>query len=150
MPRSVNAIRRPATLLLAGAMVFALAGCGTTIHSGYIASDVALQQVSVGSSRDQVLIALGTPSTTGEFGGEVFYYISQTRKQAALFLQSHIVDQKVLAVYFDSSHRVSHIADYGLQDGQVFDFVTNTTPTGGEDITFVQQILRGVSGIGGR
>ncbi len=145
MPRSASAFRRPAMMMMAGAMVVALAGCGTTTQSGYIPSDIALQQVSVGSSRDQVLIALGTPSTTGQFGGEVFYYISQTRHRAAIFLDPRIVDQRVLAVYFDANNRVTNIADYGLQDGEVFDFITNTTPTGGQDLGFLQQILRGVT-----
>lgn len=142
--------RRRALMLFAGATALVLAGCttsgglGNTRHAGYIASDAALQQVPVGSSKDQVLIALGTPSTTAEFGGDVFYYISQTRQQAVLFVQPRIVDQRVLAIYFDRNDRVERIADYGLQDGQVFDFVTQTTPTGGEDLSFVQQILRSV------
>lgn len=143
--------RRTATMLLAGATALVLAGCSTsgggigmTRQTGYIASETAIQQVPVGSSKDQVLIALGTPSTTAEFGGEVFYYISQTRKQAALFLQPRVVEQRVLAIYFDANDRVERIAEYGLQDGIVFDFVTETTPTGGEDLSFVQSILRSV------
>ncbi len=40
-----------------------------------------LDLVPVGSSRDQVLLALGTPSTTGAFDNEVFYYISQKRRR---------------------------------------------------------------------
>ena len=143
---------RPLLAGIAGTMAILLAGCATpgtegfgqTTQHGYIASEAALQQVPVGSSKDQVLIALGTPSTVGEFGGEVYYYISQTRRRAAMFLDARIIDQRVLAIYFDSRDRVSRIAEYGLQDGVVFDFVTQTTPTGGEDLTFVQQILRSV------
>ena len=97
-------------------------------------------------SREQVLIALGTPSTTAEFGGEVFYYISQTRARAVQFVNSRIVDQRILAVYFDRNGRVTQIADYGLQDGQIFDFLTRTTPTGGEDMSFLQQMFRGLFG----
>ena len=47
-----------------------------------------------------------------------------------MFLNARIIDQRVLAIYFDSRDRVVQIADYGLQDGQIFDFVTMTTPTG--------------------
>ncbi|MGD9740101.1 MAG: outer membrane protein assembly factor BamE [Bauldia sp.] len=153
--QSIVLRRRPIALLASGALALALAACGggggiggfgeVTTH-GYVVSEVALQQVPVGSSRDQVLIALGTPSTTATFTGEVFYYISQTRQRAAQFTNARIVDQRVLAVYFDGNDRVSRIADYGLQDGQVFDFVTRTTPTGGEDLNFIQQIFRGVFG----
>lgn len=145
-------LRRPTAWIMAGVAALALAGCtggggvGQVTQHGYILSDTALQQVPVGSSREQVLIALGTPSTTAEFGGEVFYYISQTRARAVQFVNSRIVDQRVLAVYLDSNGRVTRIADYGMQDGQVFDFVTRTTPTGGEDLTFIQSMFRGLFG----
>ena len=57
-----------------------------TSQHGYVVPDMALEQIPLGSSKDQVLIALGSPSTTGDFGGEVFYYISQTRKQSVAFM----------------------------------------------------------------
>ncbi|MCW5695505.1 MAG: outer membrane protein assembly factor BamE [Bauldia sp.] len=144
--------RRAVPLIAAGATALLLAACGATgggfgqtTQHGHILSDTALQQVPIGASREQVLVALGTPSTTASFGGEVFYYISQTRRQAVQFVNSQVVDQRVVAVYFDGNGRVTRVADYGLQDGVVFDFVTQTTPTGGEDLNFIQQILRGIS-----
>ncbi len=114
----------------------------TTTH-GFIMPPNALEQVPVGSSRDQALIALGTPSTTADFEGEVFYYISQTRRRPVQFMDARVIDQKVLAIYFDAARtpRVTRIAQYGLQDGRVFDFITRTTPTGGSDINFIQQLL---------
>ena len=86
---------RPAVLMLAGAMALGLAACagdgiGQTSQHGYIVSETALAQIPVGSSRDQVLIALGTPSTTAQFSGEVFYYISQTRRAPARFMQEKV------------------------------------------------------------
>ena len=149
MPQLLSALPRSLMLTLAGAAALVLTGCtgiGQTTQHGYIPSEVALQQVPVGSSRDQVLIAMGTPSTIADFGGEVFYYISQTRRRAALFLDARIVDQRVLAIYFNNNDRIERIAQFGLQDGQVFDFITLTTPTGGEDLNFVEQLLRGVLG----
>jgi outer membrane protein assembly factor BamE (lipoprotein component of BamABCDE complex) len=132
-----------AAIALAGSL--ALAGCiGETLNRGYVPSEMALEQVSVGASRDQVMIALGTPSTTADFGGEVFYYISQKAYRPVAFLNSRIVDQRVLAVYFDENQLVSQIADYGLKDGQVFDFVSRTTPTTGRDVSFVGQLLGSV------
>lgn len=121
----------------------ALGGISETYQSGYVPPPMALEQIPVGSSRDQVLIALGTPSTTAQYGGEVFYYISQTRRRPARFMRSQVVDQRVIAVYFDKKNTVERVAHYGLQDGKVFDFVTRTTPTGGSDLTFLQQVLSG-------
>ena len=91
--------------------------------------------------REQALLAFGTPTTIAEFGNEVFYYISQVSSRPVAFARSKVVDQRVLAVYFDDQERVQQIANYGLQDGRVFDFVSRTTPTGGSDVSFVSQLL---------
>jgi outer membrane protein assembly factor BamE (lipoprotein component of BamABCDE complex) len=118
-------------------------GFGQTTQHGYVVSPDALAQVPVGSSKDQVLIALGSPSTTANYGNDVFYYISQTRYRAVAFLPEKVVDQRVVAIYFDSKGKVTKIGDYGLQDGKVFDFVSRTTPTAGVDQTFIQQLFAG-------
>jgi outer membrane protein assembly factor BamE (lipoprotein component of BamABCDE complex) len=60
-------------------------------------------------------------------------------------MNTHVVDQKVLAVYFDENSQVTQIANYGLQDGQIFDFVSRTTPTGGKDYSFLTQIFSATS-----
>jgi len=137
-----------ALLPVAACSTSGIAPMSKTSQSGYVVSPVALEQVPVGSSRDQVLIALGTPSTTGNFGGEVFYYISQTRHQSAAFMQEKVVDQRVLAIYFDKDSNVERIADYGLKDGKLFDFVAKATPTRGRDDNFLAQVFQGVTGLG--
>ncbi|MEM6710844.1 MAG: outer membrane protein assembly factor BamE [Pseudomonadota bacterium] len=128
-------------------LAVALSGCAATetrTH-GFILPEDGLAQVPVGSSRDQVLIVLGTPQTTATLNeDEVFYYISQRSEQAFAFSRPQIVDQRVVAIYFDENQLVERIGDFGLQDGVVFDFVSQTTPTGGQDITFIGQILGGL------
>ncbi|WP_407940936.1 outer membrane protein assembly factor BamE [Ollibium composti] len=116
---------------------------GETLNQGYIMDQQAIDSVPVGSSREQVLLALGSPSTTATFDNEVFYYISQTRRRAVAFANPSLVDQKVLAVYFGKDGRVTQIANYGLKDGKIFDFVSRTTPTGGKDQSFLAQIIKG-------
>ena len=141
-----------AALLSTGAV--ALAGCNTssvlsakeTFKQGFVIDEETLALVPPGSSRDQVLLSLGTPMTTNVFDSEVFYYISQTRVRSAQFLKPKLVDQRVLAIYFDEAETVERIADYGLKDGKVFDFVTRATPTGGKDQTFLAQIFSGALG----
>lgn len=116
-----------------------------TLTQGYVIDQQAIDTVPVGSSREQVLLALGTPSTTATFDNEAFYYISQTRKRYVAFDKPHLVDQKVLAVYFGADGRVAQIANYGLKDGKIFDFISRTTPTGGKDQNFLSQIINGAS-----
>lgn len=138
--RSDRLSRNVAAVALLAA--FGLAGCiGETLNRGYVPSESALQQVQVGAPREQVLIALGTPSTTADFGGEVFYYISQKTNRPVAFMNSRVIDQTVLAIYFDENSQVANIANYGLEDGQIVDLVTRTTPTGGRDFSFLSQLF---------
>jgi outer membrane protein assembly factor BamE (lipoprotein component of BamABCDE complex) len=129
-----------AAALLAGAL--ALGGCNTqVITHGAVISQNQLDLIPVGSSKDQVLLALGSPSTVGAFDNEVYYYISQTNQKKMAYQKPRLVDQRVLAVYFDEENIVAQVANYGIQDGKVFDFISRTTPTTGRDLTFLGQIL---------
>lgn len=124
------------------ALALAAAGClATTYQRGYVFDQAALDQVPIGASQEQVLLVLGTPSTIATVSGEAFYYISQRTEQKVAFLQPEVVDQRVLAVYFDQDRRVSRIANYGIQDGHIFDFVSRTTTTGGAELNFLRQIF---------
>jgi outer membrane protein assembly factor BamE (lipoprotein component of BamABCDE complex) len=141
---------RRIALALAVAMpcALALAGCGSfgeTLQRGYILPEGALEQIPVGASQEQVLIVLGTPSTVATVNGEAFYYISQKTERAAAFMPQEVVDQRVVAVYFDRERRVERLANYGLRDGKVFDFLNNTTPTGGQELSYIRGVLRSFS-----
>jgi outer membrane protein assembly factor BamE (lipoprotein component of BamABCDE complex) len=119
--------------LLAGAFV---GGCAQVYHHGYIVPEGALEQLPLGSSQDQVLIVLGTPSTVATISGEVFYYISQRAEQIS-FLPQKEVDRRVIAVYFDKNRKVQRLADYGLKDGKIFDYISRTTPSGGAEQNYL-------------
>jgi outer membrane protein assembly factor BamE (lipoprotein component of BamABCDE complex) len=118
---------------------------GETLTQGYVIDQQQIDLVPVGSSREQVILALGSPSTTATFDNEVFYYISQTRRRSVAFAKPKLVDQRILAVYFGEDGRVTNIANYGLQDGKVFDFISRTTPTAGKDQNFIGQLLTGAA-----
>src|SRR5262245_44003251 len=130
----------------AGLLVLALlAGCGAfeqKFHRGYVVPEGALEQIPVGSSQEQVLIVLGTPSTVATVSGEAFYYISQRGEKAVAFVPQKVVDQRVIAVYFDKGRRVERLADYGLKDGKIFDFVSRTTPTGGQELSYLTYLFK--------
>src|ERR1700680_250355 len=130
--------RRPMVAARAAILTLALAasGCtGETFQRGYVLPDGALEQIPLGASQEQVLLVLGTPSTVATVSGEAFYYISQRAERPVSFMQSKVVDQRVIAVYFDRNRKVQRLAEYGLKDGKVFDFISRTTPTGGADLS---------------
>ena len=105
----------------------------------------ALEQIPIGATQEQVLIVLGTPSTVATVSGEAFYYISQTSQRSAAFMPYEVKDQRVIAVYFDKNRRVERLANYGLKDGKVFDFVSQTTPTGGKEFAYLSGVLRSLT-----
>jgi outer membrane protein assembly factor BamE (lipoprotein component of BamABCDE complex) len=147
--RNISAQAGTALVIVAAA----LGGCRSVelskpseiIQQGYVVDQESIAAVPVGSSREQVILSLGTPSTVNNIdGNEVFYYISQTRKRSVAFQSAKLVDQRVMAVYFAQDGTVSNIANYGLKDGKVFDFIKRVTPTGGKDLTFIGQVLSGL------
>jgi len=144
-PRRLSNSARAAAVLLALGMP--LGGCifTQTYQRGYVIPEGALEQVPIGATQEQVLIVLGTPSTVATVSGEVFYYISQRSEQTA-FMPQQVVDQRVIAVYFDKQRRVQRVADYGLKDGKIFDFVRRTTPTGGQELSYLSYIFKIVGG----
>ncbi len=132
---------------MAGAVAFtgavALTGCAeTVIKHGHLFQENDLQQVQVGQSQDQVRTALGTPTTTAAIGaGTAFYYISSTETQKAFFKPTE-KERKVLAVYFTQHGSVERVAQYGLKDGKVFDFVKNETPSHARDENILKALFR--------
>lgn len=122
-----------------------VAGCSaTTLKHGHHFQETDLQQVQPGMTEDSVRMALGTPDTTSALpGGNAFYYISSITKQTAFFKEEE-VDRKVLAVYFNPTGSVDKVAQYGMRDGRVFDFVKNETPAHMRDKSFISRFFRGV------
>ena len=123
-----------------------LSACNSTsqvLSHGHQINEETLSLVPVGSSREQVLLSLGTPSTTSNQnnGNETFYYISQKKARRFAFEKPRVIDQRVLAIYMNEASTVERIANYGLKDGKVFDFTRRVTPTGGKDLSFLSQLL---------
>jgi outer membrane protein assembly factor BamE (lipoprotein component of BamABCDE complex) len=148
---TINAARLPPaertrtwSLLAAVAASLVLAGCDSNIiKHGVQFHEGDLQQIQPGMSEEQVRMNLGTPSTTAVVGtNQAFYYISSTATQTAFMLPTE-QDRQVVAVYFAPGGTVDHVANYGMKDGRVFDYVSRTTPApGGKDVGIVQQLFR--------
>src|SRR5262249_46776810 len=102
----------------------------------------ALEQLPIGSTQEQVLIVLGTPSTVATVSGEAFYYISQRAERSIGFMPQRVVDQRVVAVYFEKNLHVERVRHDRLNGGKVFDFVSRATPTGGKDVAYLNALFK--------
>jgi outer membrane protein assembly factor BamE (lipoprotein component of BamABCDE complex) len=150
-PRSIpsfRALRRSAALVGVVALGAGLAGCigyDGDFARGYQLDQQSLDQVKVGATtKPQALALMGTPSTTSTVGGDAWYYIGQKMARPLAFMPAKMTDQTVLAIYFDKGGKVDRIANYGMKDGKVFDFVSRTTPTGGQEPDFLRNIMTGL------
>ena len=95
-------------LALAAALSLGLGGClgydGQVVH-GYQLDPIA-DQVKARASAEQILVLLGSPTTTSTVGGDAWYYVTQVTDRVA-FMPPKIVDQQVFAVYFDKTRKSS-------------------------------------------
>jgi len=129
-----------AALLLA----FGVAACSTSItRHGSQLSEQDVSQIANGMTQDQVRSVLGSPATVAAVGrGNAYYYISSTMQQTA-FMKPTETDRQVVAVYFAQNGTVERVANYGMKDGKVFDFISRTTPSvNNNDQSIVQQLFR--------
>jgi outer membrane protein assembly factor BamE (lipoprotein component of BamABCDE complex) len=142
MRRLPASLMRLAFIAVLGASA---SGCmmGEEIQRGYVLDEAAVASLRPGTSAEQVLTSLGTPSTVSTVGNKSWYYISQRSRRRLQFMNESVVDQRVTAVYFNQNLRVERVAVYGLQDGKIFDFISRTTPSGGGELSFIGQLFRG-------
>ena len=138
-------LRRAALPAVVAASALALSACMSVSETqvrGQIVPESSLDQIPVGSSKEQVMVVLGTPSTTATVSGEVFYYISQRSERKVAFMNQQVIDQRVIAIYFDKNRQVQRLANYGLQDGKIFDFISRTTPTSGQELSYLTPLFK--------
>jgi outer membrane protein assembly factor BamE (lipoprotein component of BamABCDE complex) len=139
---------RRATLGLALCTALMVSGClgyDGDFERGYQVDEDTLSQVKVGATtKPEALALLGTPSTTSTVGGDAWYYIGQKMQHTLSFMPVQMTDQHVLAVYFNKDGKVDRLANYGMKDGKVFDFVSRTTPTGGSEPDMLKNMMGGL------
>jgi len=143
-----GAKRRLAALAGVATLAAALSGCigyEGDFDRGYQIDEQSLAKIEIGkTTKPEALALLGTPSTTSTVGGDAWYYIGQKMSRALAFMPAKLTDQNVLAIYFDKNGKVSRIANYGMKDGKIFDFVSQTTPTGGREPDFLKNVFAGL------
>jgi len=143
-PRSARPAARRLRPLIPALLVagIAVAACEPVRQThGYVPADAYVQRLQLGEdSRADVVSKIGRPSTTAAFENDEWYYISRSTVTKAFFAPTP-TEQKVMVLAFDADGIVQSVDRYALEDGQVIDLVTRTTPTRGKRLTFLQQLL---------
>lgn len=133
---------RPLPCLTAVTLGAVLSGCAAEVTThGYAPPEEMVASVVEGvDTRGSVRRKIGRPGATGTFTEDGWYYVSTTVSKMA-FYAPEIVDRRIIAVEFNDVDRVTSVRRYGLEDGQLVDLETRTTPTFGRELTILQQVL---------
>ena len=118
------------------------AGCSPIADKrGYVRNETKLQSIQIGvDNKESVYQRLGSPSTTGSLGSDVWYYITSLEERFA-FLAPKVTHRAIRAVAFDEDDLVADIRDYDIKDGKVVAYVGRETPTRGKELTFLEQMF---------
>lgn len=110
----------------------------TTRGNFVYVEDVALIE-PLRSTQSDVLNTLGTPTTKAVFDENTWYYIGlKTEKES--FFDEKVVARQVYKIAFDDAGVVQSIAEEAT-DTMDIPIASRVTPTSGNEITFVQQVL---------
>ncbi len=115
----------------------------TQATHGNMVEDYRMAEIVPGvSSRTNVLKSLGSPTTTSPFDDNVWYYISQKTEKTGVF-DPEVVEEKIVVVAFNEEGIVQTIQPV---DANRIDVprVRRKTPTGGNEVTFLEQLLGNV------
>jgi outer membrane protein assembly factor BamE (lipoprotein component of BamABCDE complex) len=128
--------------LITISIALALASCSPIVDTrGHSAEAVDLKQIIVGQSGpEDVTALLGSPTTTSNFGDEIWYYVSQQQERVGVFAPE-VTAQRIIGVQFDANKKVSEIAEFTKEDGKPVQIVSKTTPTEGHSIGIMEQML---------
>lgn len=102
-------------------------------------ADLAKLQVGLHKKADVQQI-LGSPSVLGTFDSNVWYYMSRKTEQWAFF-EPDVIEQQVLAVYFDDQDVLQHTQTYDKEDARDIAYSDRETPTAGNKLGFFEQIF---------
>lgn len=131
------------TILLMSMSLLAAACTPTQATRGNIVEDYRLTEVTPGiSTRQNVLQSLGSPTTQAPFDDNIWYYLGQKTEKTGIF-DPKVVEEKIVVVTFDEAGIVQTAEEVDANRIAI-PRVREKTPTGGNEVTPLQQILGNV------
>ncbi len=88
----------------------------------------------------QVAEILGSPSNISTFDQETWYYVSM-RTETTAFFEPDVMTRQVVILRFDKAGTLADVRTIGLEEGRDVLPVERETPTSGNEMTIIEQIL---------
>ena len=145
MGQQPHMFRRVAFAAIAASLLSSAACAPITSFSGFQAIESDPKDVKVGTdTKSTVRGKLGSPSATGAFDANTWFYMNQIKQRVA-FRRPQVVARNVTAISFNKdSEAVESVNNYTLKDGKVIAFNGRETPTRGRELTILEQLLGNV------
>lgn len=123
-------------------LVLAVSACSPRAHTrGNLPDPKKVSQLKAGDiSREEVIEFLGSPSSRASFGDEVWFYISEQTETFAWF-EPEIKNRQVLALHFDIDGTLNKIEVSGLDQANSVIPIDRKTPTHGNKMTVLEQLV---------
>ena len=93
-----------------------------------------------GISKAEISEILGSPSSVNTFGKETWYYIGE-RTETFAFFAPEVKERQVLIIKFDDKGAMQSLRHKDLTDGRQLAHVERLTPTFGQELTVIGQII---------
>lgn len=111
-----------------------------TANRGNFLDDYQMKEILPGvDAKDDVIRKIGSPTTVSPFNDKVWFYLGQKTEKKGI-LDPKIIDERIVEVTFADDGLVQTIKE--RKDGRKdVPLVGRTTPSSGNDYTFIQQML---------
>ncbi|MGC1303848.1 MAG: outer membrane protein assembly factor BamE [Caulobacteraceae bacterium] len=140
--------RSTVAVALALCLTGASACAPTLATNGFQAVDNKPQDTKVGDTRSSVLSKLGSPTTSGAFDNNTWYYISQQTEKYVYYMPK-VQKRDVVAITFDKGDKVVVVKELTLKDGYQIAYDRRETPTRGRELNWLEQLLGNIGRGGG-
>lgn len=136
-------------VVIAVVSVLTLSACSPDISQRGVMPDIdkVASITPAQSTKQEVELALGSPSSINMFGEETWLYVGETTERLA-FLERKVQERSVLIVTFDKNGIVTDVQSHGLDASRDIKPIERTTPTVGKDLTIIEQLVGNLNRLG--
>lgn len=129
-------------LFVVVAVASGVSACSSRLDSrGSLLDPERVAEIRPGEqTRQEVAEILGSPSSITTFGQDTWYYISK-RTATFAFFAPKVTHRQIVVVTFNGDGKVEKIHTLGLEQGRIITPVERKTPTFGNEMTVLEQVI---------
>jgi outer membrane protein assembly factor BamE (lipoprotein component of BamABCDE complex) len=127
--------------IMLSVIAFVISSCSNEIENkGYVTKFSDFDKVQVGQTKEQIASILGSPTVVSNVGEEVWIYAgSEVTKES--FFKPKVKTYNAYKIKFNKNGLVEDISTKNKENMNKIAVAEETTETGGNEVTFIQQLL---------